>query len=56
MTDRLRLLWLHFLRYGAIIDLYTAKQAEHVNEIAWSRLRIADLDRQIDRLEICLRA
>lgn len=55
MKDRLYLLWLHFLRYGAMIDLYTAKQAEHVSEIAWSRLRIADLERQIDNLEICFR-
>ena len=55
MKDRLYLLWLHFLRYGAMIDLYTAKQAEHINEIAFSRLRIADLDRQIDNLEMASR-
>lgn len=52
MTKRLHLYWLHFLRYSTMIDLYTAKQSEHLREIAWCRLRIADLDRQIDNLEI----
>ena len=46
------ILWLRFLRYANAIDLHAARRAGNLNEIAWCRLRISDIDRQIDGLSI----
>jgi len=54
MTDHLRLYWLYFLRYANVIDLYSAKQSGNTNELAWCRLKISDLDRQIDNLSMSI--
>ncbi len=44
--------WLHFLRYANWIDLVGARISGNHNVLAWCRMRISDLDRQIDELSI----
>lgn len=52
--NRLYRLWLQFLRYANAIELHGARQAGNHDAMAWCRLRISELDRQIDNLEISL--
>lgn len=54
LIPRLSLLWLRFLRYANTIDLHAAQRSGNVDELAWCRLRISGLDREIDNLEISL--
>ncbi len=44
--------WLEFLRYANFIDLHGAKLSGNNDVAAWCRLRISDLDRQIDNFRI----
>ena len=44
--------WLEFLRYANFIDLHGAKMSGNNDVAAWCRLRISDLDRQIDNFRI----
>lgn len=44
--------WLEFLRYANLIDLHGAKLSGNNDVAAWCRLRISDLDRQIDNFRI----
>lgn len=44
--------WLEFLRYANAIDLHGAKLSGNNDVAAWCRLRISDLDRQIDNFRI----
>lgn len=44
--------WLEFLRYANFIDLHAAKFSGNNDVAAWCRLRISDLDRQIDNFRI----
>lgn len=44
--------WLEFLRYANFIDLHGAKMSGNNDVAAWCRLRISDLDRQIDNSRI----
>lgn len=50
--SRLFLLWLEFLRFMNAIDLQAAQKSGNIEAVAWSRIRIADLDRQIDHMRI----
>ena len=50
--SRLFLLWLEFLRFMNAIDLQAAQKSGNIEAVAWSRIRIADLDRQIDNIRI----
>ena len=50
--NRLYLLWLQFLRYANAIELHGARQAGNMEAVAWCRIRIADLDRQIDNVTL----
>lgn len=49
---RLHVLWLRFLRYANAIDLASAQRVGNLEVIAWSRVRIARLDNEIDKLRI----
>ena len=46
-------LWLEFLRYANAVDLHGAKASGNHEVMAWCRLRISDLDRQLDKLRLC---
>lgn len=52
--NRLYRLWLQFLRYANAIELHGARQAGNMDAVAWCRIRIADLDQQIHKMEINL--
>jgi len=50
--DRLYLFWLHFLRYAEWIELAGAKQSGNLNAVAFGRVRISQLDQQIDQISL----
>lgn len=50
--NRLFLLWLEFLRFMNAVDLQAAQKSGNIEAVAWSRIRIADLDKQIDHMRI----
>jgi hypothetical protein len=54
ITNRLQVIWLHFLRYGVHIDLDAARRSGNTNEKVWCVNRIAQLDREIDIRVIAL--
>jgi hypothetical protein len=51
--NRLLLIWLEILRFTIVVDLQAAQKSGNIDAVAWSRIRIADLDRQIDHMRIC---
>lgn len=51
---KLYILWLQFLRYANAIDLHGARLSGNLEAMTWNRIRIAELDRQIDNLGITL--
>lgn len=48
----LRRIWLHHLRFWHSIDLHSALQVDNWEMATDCRLRIAECDRQLDRLAI----
>ena len=54
LASRLYKWWLIFLRYANTIDLHAARLSGNTNELVWCRLRISDLDRQIDNISISM--
>lgn len=50
--NRLYRYWLSFLRYANIIDLHGATASGNLNEVAWCRLRISQIDNEIDILRV----
>lgn len=47
---RLYRYWLTFLRYANAIDLHSAKASGNHDVAAWCRLRISQIDNEIDIL------
>lgn len=52
MAARIYMAWLQFLRFANAVDLHGAQRSGNLEAVAWTRIRIADLDRQIDQLSI----
>ena len=49
---RIRYYWLNFLRLWHVIDLLGAKQSGNWPMVSDCRMRIAEIDQQLDKLEI----
>ena len=50
--NRLYRYWLIFLRYANAIDLHSAKASGNHDVAAWCRLRISQIDNEIDILRM----